>query len=316
MRSSLLALVSVALLLTVPSRAQVQEGSPVFRTQVNLVSLTAVVRDGHGRIVPSLPLSALQVFEDGWRVRLIDVLPNRETPANVALLVDGSGSMRVHNAFTLARGAAERILDSLITGRDQAALYSFDSRVLALQPLTPRLSEVKRALDDLSTWGSTSLYDAIAGVAGKLRGLSNTRRAVVVFTDGQDTTSIESPADVASIASALDVPVYAFVLDRSAARGGDDEGPEPPLAALARETGGLYFAATDPTTLAAHATTVIEELRHQYAITFEASTKPGWRALEVRTPGQAYKVRARGWYWAGDGPPSPRSDGTLTGPSR
>jgi Ca-activated chloride channel family protein len=302
MRTVHLALTVVLLGLTTPWPAPAQDGPgvPVFRSQINLVSLAAVVRDRHGHIVPSLGKADFRVFENGRQVPLLEVRSELDAPANIALLVDGSGSMRLKDAFVQARAVSEQILNSLNEGRDEAALYSFDTRVLTLQPFTPELTKVRRSLGYLETWGSTSLYDAITGVAGKIHERADSRRAIVVFTDGNDTTSTVTPAEVATITSALDVPVYVFALNPSAAGLVNGKAPVPALATLAEATGGSYFVASDQATLASQVSTVIDELRHQHVLTFEASSERGWRSLELRVKGRGYRIRTRGWYWAGD----------------
>jgi Ca-activated chloride channel family protein len=282
------------------SLAQTAAEVPVFRSQVNLVSLAAVVRDKRGRVVSSLSERDFSIVENGKPVRVLQVRSERDAPANIALLVDGSGSMRLGGSYALARQVSDQILDSLRDGHDEAALYSFDTRVLTLQAFTPDLARVRRALDYLDTWGSTSLYDAISGVAGKIHERVASRRAIVVFTDGNDTTSTVTAAEVATITSALDMPVYVFALNPSPVAQADGKAASPALADLARDTGGIYFVATDPVTLAAQVTTLIDELRHQHVLAFEASTEPGWRSLEVRVRGRGYSIRSRGWYWAGD----------------
>jgi Ca-activated chloride channel family protein len=271
---------------------------PVFKSQVNLVSLAAVVRDKRGRTVPTLTPADFIVRENGKTVPLLELRSDQNAPANIALLVDGSGSMGVGESFAISRDVAGRILASLQPGRDEAALYSFDTRLLTLAAFTPDLDLVRDRLTMLQTWGSTSLYDAIAGVAGKINDRGEARRAIVVFTDGNDTTSTQDPAEVATIASALDVPVYVFALHgQPLVR--DGKTPPPALALLAEVTGGLYLTGSDARSLALHAATVIDELRHQHVLAFEASTERGWRSLELSVKGRGLTIRSRGWYWAG-----------------
>lgn len=294
---------ALALLATLsprPALSQDPASVPVFRSQVNLVSLAAVVRDRRGRIVSGLTKGDFEVFENGKLVPLLDVRSEKNAEANIALLVDGSGSMRVNDSFGLARQISERVLDSLDKGRDEAALYSFDTRVLTLHPFSSDLTNVRQALTALRTWGSTSLYDAISGVAGKIHERGESRRAIVVFTDGNDTTSTLPPAEVATITSALDVPVYAFALTPFVNAPTDDKAPESTLAEIARASGGAYFVVSDPTILVAQVTELIEELRHQHVLSFEASSGQGWRTLELRVRGRGRKIRTRGWYWSGN----------------
>ena len=135
-RHILLALSLVPLVLAfAPGAAFGQDaaGVPVFKSQVNLVSLAAIVRDKKGRVVSSLTARDFEVRENGQVVPILDVRSEKDAPANIALLVDGSGSMTVGDSFGLARQVSERILRSLNQGRDEAALYSFDTRVLTLQ---------------------------------------------------------------------------------------------------------------------------------------------------------------------------------------
>lgn len=299
---------SLALVVSVLSpetaRAQDASGVPVFKSQVNLVSLAAVVRDKKGRVVSSLTARDFEVRENGQVVPILDVRSEKDAPANVALLVDGSGSMTVGDSFGLARQVSERILRSLDRGRDEAALYSFDTRVLTLQTFTPDLSRVEHALQYLESWGSTSLYDAIGGVAGKIHERAESRRAIVVFTDGQDTTSTLPPSEVATLTSALDVPVYAFVLNPLPVGDPKTAAHNSALEEIAHATGGMYFVATDAVTLAAQVETLLEELRSQHVVAFEASKAQGWRSLELSVRRKGYSIRSRGWYWSGDDAPT------------
>lgn len=299
LRVSLILTLAVLLGRTAPTGAQDTASSvPVFRTTTNLVSLSAVVRDRSGRIARALGSNDFEVRENGRLVPLIDVRSERDVPAHIALVVDGSGSMKLHDSFGLARDVSKAILRSL-DARDQAALYSFDTRLLTLQAFTSDLDRVGQALGHLEAWGSTSLYDAIGGVAGKIHERGESRRAIVVFTDGNDTTSTMSAADIATMTSALDVPVYAFALGPGQGAGQNPE-HEPPLRQLAQASGGIYFESLDPVVLASQVAMLIEELRHQHVLAFEASTEAGWRSLELRVRRRGFKVRTRGWYWAGD----------------
>ena len=121
----------------------------------------------------------------------------------------------------------------------------------------------------MDSWGSTSLFDAIAGTAAIVAKRTANRRALVVLTDGADTASAYSPEQVSAIASAVDVPVYVFVMAT-----GTREGEKVPfeaerrsqLADLARATGGDFFVAYDTASTTAAINQLVEELRHQYVL--------------------------------------------------
>jgi hypothetical protein len=135
------------------------------------------------------------------------------------------------------------------------------------------------------------------------------RRAVVVLTDGVDTASRLTPAQVSAKAAAIDVPVYiiATVLpiddpgsDR-ATPGAKKEAPPSigTIEDLARWTGGaLYYSSTAASAYKA-ARAMIDELRHLYLIAFEPGAEPGWHPIEIRTTDKDFVVRTRGGYVAG-----------------
>jgi VWFA-related protein len=286
-----------------PALAQ-ERAEGVFRSRVDLVSVTAVVRDRHGRVVRSLTRDDFEVLEDGQRVPILDLQADNAGPASVALLVDGSGSMRLGAAIDGSRRISEALLNGLDASKDTAALFSFDTRLITISDFTKDLTAVRRDLNLLDAFGSTSLYDAIAGVSGVVAERAASRRAVIVFTDGDDTTSTYSPNEVAEIASSIDVPVYIFALGEGAVereKKAEASGVENTLAALARATGGEFFAASTETQMAAAVARVLDELRHQYVFAFNGSETAGVRPVEIRTRQPKMKVTSRKWYRSGTG---------------
>jgi VWFA-related protein len=241
-----------------------------------------------------------EVLDGGQRRPILDLRSEHAAPASVALLVDGSGSMRVGESAEAALRVSNAVLGSLSPDRDDAALFSFDTRLLTIRNFTHDLQAVSGALSEVESWGSTSLYDAIAGTAAMVSKRTANRRAIVVLTDGADTTSAYSPARVSEIASAVDVPVYVVIWD---SRGPEsltpvESGRKRALASLAQLTGGELFVARDHVTMTRAITTVVEELRHQYVLAFEASAQAGWRPVQVRTHKPGLQVRTRAWYRA------------------
>jgi len=183
------------------------------------------------------------VIDGGQHRPLLDLRTEDAAPASVALLVDGSGSMRATAAADAALHVSNAVLLSLDPARDDAALFSFDTRLLTIRPFTRDIAEVGRALAEVRSWGSTSLYDAIAGAAGIVSARTANRRAIVALTDGADTTSSYTPTRVAEIASAVDAPVYAVVWDSRApeSRSVDENVRLGSLRGLAEMTGGELF---------------------------------------------------------------------------
>jgi VWFA-related protein len=287
-----------------PPEAPAGQDAPpaTFRSSVNLVSVSAVVRDGRGRVMRSLQSSDFEVFDGGQRRDVIDIHADSNAPLSVGLLIDGSGSMRLGSAQAHSRRISADVLTSLNPARDTAALLSFDTRLLTLCPFTSNFSEIWYGLETVEAFGSTSIYDAVAGSAALVAERALNRRAVILLTDGFDNASTYTPEKVAFIASTIDVPVYVFDVGDRPADEDDLHGRESraPLAEVARATGGELFVANTPKLMAAGVKRVTEELRHQYVIAFEAAPRPGMRKIEIRTRKRDLRVQARNWYQASE----------------
>jgi VWFA-related protein len=298
------------------SPAAEQQPTPRFRSAVDVVSVAAVVRDRKGRFVKDLSKQDFEIVEGGVRRPILDFRAELNGPVKLGLLLDISGSMRVGQRASEAKQAARHVFSSLTAG-DQAAVFTFDTVLSEAQTFTSDRGQLDAALDSAEKpFGQTSLYDAIAQTARIVaaaskagpRGLPH-RSAVVVITDGVDTRSRMAPSEVARAASEIDVPVYIVAV----VAGVDDprENPEQVRAAamasdlqdLARGTGGELFISSSPAQASFAARQTVSELRHQYVLAFEASSRAGWRPLEVRTRQGSLTVRARTGY-SGGGPSS------------
>jgi Ca-activated chloride channel family protein len=284
----------------VPTGTHRDASSPqaTFRSRVNLVSISAVVRDKRGRVLSSLSDQDFEVLDDGQRRELVLFRSGTDAPAGVAILMDGSGSMVMSAARHHARAITLALLTQLTPSRDVAALLSFDTRLLTLEPFTDDFDRIRAALNDIEAFGSTSLYDAIAGSASFVAERIQSRRALIVLTDGSDNASIHTPDEVAWIASTIDVPVYVF--DVAASDGGVHEPHGSPkrrwLAELARATGGELFVAGTPAGWTAAVARLCDELRHQYVLAFEPAPGSGVRRVQLKTRNKDLRVTARAWY--------------------
>jgi Ca-activated chloride channel family protein len=310
MRRFLLALAIVALPLAGWAQEAVEKQQATFRSGVDLVTVTATVRDSRGRLVKDLTKRDFEVIDSGER-RTIDEFRSERAPLSLAILFDVSGSMDTADRTTAARFAAYHLISGLEEGRDEAGLFAFDSRLREVAPFSVDTRALKGALGEVDPFGATSLHDAISAAAERVAARPMARRAVVVLTDGIDTASRLSPAQVSAKAAAIDVPVYiiAVVLpiddpgsDR-ATPGSKRQAPASigTIEDLARWTGGaLYYSSTSASAYQA-ARAVIDELRHLYLIAFAPGAAAGWHPIEIRTPQKDFVVRTRGGYVAGPG---------------
>ena len=288
------------------SALQTPQATPTFRSAVDLVNVAAVVRDRKGRFARNLHKDDFIVEENGARRELVDFRADDNAPVRVALLFDVSGSMRLASRLEDARQSARQVLSALRlqAEADEAAVFSFDMNLQSLQPFTADHDAIEQALSRVLPYGQTSLYDAIAQTAERVvesRPADPRRRAVIVFTDGIDTSSEMTPKQVSAVAAGIDVPVYVMtvVTDVDRDRGAQAQQQEGPLRDLARATGGDLFVTSAPAHESVAARQIVDELRHQYVLAFAAAPDAGFRRLTVRTTQKDLTVRARNGYTAG-----------------
>ena len=309
-RSGLAALITASLVVAVGAQEAQQPLTPTFKTTVDLVSVTAVVRDGKGRVVRNLTREDFQVYEKGQRRPIVDFKASDQGPISLAVLFDVSGSMRGSPNMVAGKKAVDHILSWVEPKADEFALFTFDKDLRQETPFTNDPAMIHTALEKMTAIGVTSLYDAIADTAKKLGDRPSPRRAVVVITDGIDNASQLTPAQVSGMASAIDVPVYVIaVVSPLDHPGGDYAVPgantsqvSTSLGNLANWTGGELLIVSAPADASLAARELITELRHQYLLAFESSKLPGWYAVDVKTRHRDFTVRARSGYFASNRP--------------
>jgi Ca-activated chloride channel family protein len=297
------ALVAFAGLLQGRSTLGAQQPRATFRTSVALVPISAVVRDSHNRIVRNLAQDDFHVLENSQPRRILDFRATDEAPVSLAVLVDTSGSMRGRN-WSRGKEVVDELLKWVNRPDDEIALFTFDKTLRQETTFTKDAHQIRQALDEVDAWGLTSLYDAIAETAKRLADRRGQRRAVIVVTDGTDTSSTLSAPEVSGVASAIDVPVYAIAVERSLDQrltaGDRVEG----LSNLAYWTGGDVRHVTAADTMRTIAA-LMAELRQQYFLAIEADPTSGWHRIDVTTKRRGLTVRARSGYFAA---PSPRAE--------
>ena len=280
--------------------------TPSFRAAVDVVSVTAVVRDSRGRPVNNLGREDFQVYERGRLRQIVQFKSSDQGPISLGILFDVSGSMRGATQMQAGQRAVEHILSWVNPSQDEVGLFSFDAELRKEVDFTTDLAKVKSAVNSLTAVGQTSLYDAINKTAAAMSDRPSPRRAVIVITDGIDTSSKLTPAQVSGMASAIDVPVYVIAvlspLDHPgqdfAVVGADSSPVATHLTNLSYWTGGTLFMVSAPAHASQAARDLITELRHQYLIAFEAAREPGWYELDVRTRRRELTVRARSGYFS------------------
>jgi Ca-activated chloride channel family protein len=286
--------------------AQEPVQQPTFKGGVDLVTIRAVVRDGKGRPVTTLTKDDFELVDNGTS-RPILAVEQDNGPVGLALLFDISGSMDVNDRFGRAREQGYFLLSGLMNGEDEAAIFAFDSRLHVIQPFTTELDRLRGTVTEFSRWGMTSIHDAIATASRTMDARATKRRALVVLTDGIDTGSKLTPAEVSAIASSIDLPVYIVAIVQGIddpRKGNGNQALAGELADLARWTGGQLLLATSTSEASAVARQITTELRQQYLIGFEPGAAPGWHSVDVLVRRKGHTVQARGGYVAGTRPVS------------
>lgn len=291
LRSTVTALIAILTMAGVSAQQ-----APTFSATTRLVTMAVSVVDD-GRPVVGLSREDFEVWSDG-RTRPIVQFTRETGPVTAALLVDASGSMEVNDAIEPAQTAARDLLEDLAEGVDRAGVFTFDRALNRRHDFALVSPALSASLQGTHAFGSTSLYDAVLGTSEAVATDGTLRRAVIVFTDGVDTSSLREPEDVRAHVASIDVPVYiiAIVPPRESQKGDVARVPPGhPLDALARGTGGQLFTVSPGAPMVRARASIVSSLRQHYLLAIEADPRPGWHSLSVRTR-QKHTVRARAGY--------------------
>jgi Ca-activated chloride channel family protein len=279
--------------------AQAQDDD-VVRVNSDLVVLNITVTDRGGQYVKSLRKSDFKIFEDGVEVdpRSIQSFSLHEAPYAAVVLLDSSGSME--DRFTIARSGAIRFLDGL-RDEDVAAVYKFDSKVERVQEFSGGRDLAPLAYN-IRAKGMTTLNDAIVEAAHVLAERPEVRKAIVILSDGADTSSKATSDKAIEMALAIGASIYAVDMSQLDSPGAGNRRPAAlSLKGFAEKTGGRYVATPGGPGLRDAFTSIAEELGHQYTISYRPPNQirdGKWRKLEVRVKREELMVRTRTGYRA------------------
>lgn len=289
----------LAIVLLISPLVHGQDDVDVVRVNTDLVVLNVTVTDKNGQYVKSLKKSDFKVYEDGKEVpaSAIATFAFQEAPYAAVVLLDSSGSMETR--FSLARSAAIRFLDGL-REEDVAAVYRFDSKVERVQEFSGGrdLAPIAYAI---RAKGMTTLNDAIVEASKALTDRPETRRAIVVLSDGMDTSSKASSDKAVESALAVGASIFAVDMSSLDTPGFANRQSAASLKGFADKTGGRFVATGGGQVLRDAFSGIADELGHQYTITYRPSntTRDGkWRKLEVKVDREDLNIRSRKGYRA------------------
>jgi Ca-activated chloride channel family protein len=299
-----------------------------FRTSVDLINVTATVTDESGRFVPGLRAEDFRLYEDG-QLQTIQQFDSERVPVSVGLALDTSGSM-LGEKMAAAEAALNRFVFDLLGDQDEIFLYRFDSRPRLVHGWTENREAIRRELGAIKPEGGTAIYDTVAEALPLTNAGSRRKKALVVISDGNDTSSRIKADELTKLLRRTEVLVYAIGIDAS---DGLHRQPGPPRAlpqpspfpgkapppntarpaqprsgspvdrvnpeALRRitdESGGRTEVIVSPRDLDPATASIADELSRQYFLGYDSSVpKDGrWHTInvELARPGR-YTVRAR-----------------------
>jgi Ca-activated chloride channel family protein len=278
----------------------VQEDRYQFRVTVDLISLNVTVTDARNRFVTELLQKDFAVYEDGISQE-ISVFSREDLPIRLLLLLDTSASM--DEKMTFAQEAAVSFVETMKQD-DLTEVMEFGSKPNILQPFTGDVEKLSRAIRMTQAGGTTSLYNALYIALKNLnrRREDIRRQAIVVLSDGEDTSSLVSFEQVMELTKDTDVVIYTISLRRpSARRGRAFSEAEHVLKKLAEETGGQWFFPNEIQELDSVYERISTELKSQYNLGYISNNPKrdgSWRRVVVQTGFPDLIVRTKLGYYA------------------
>ena len=182
-----------------------------FKSGVELINVTATVSDASGRFVPGLRKEDFIVYEDNEPQTITHFSPER-VPVSLGIVLDTSGSM-AGEKIAAARSALDRFLYDLLDPEDEIFLYRFSNDADLLQGWTSDRRAISRALGRISPTGGTAMYDAVVEAIPLAARGQHQKKAVVVISDGNDTSSRSGVHEVRQLVRETEVLVYAIGID-------------------------------------------------------------------------------------------------------
>ena len=276
---------------------------PSFRAGVDIVSLNVTVTDAAAHYITDLEGADFLVFEDGIKQN-VTFFSRRQSPIALSLLLDSSASMEEH--LPVLQTAASNFVHKL-KSNDIAQVIDFDSRVEIRQGFTGNQAELDTAISQLAAGGSTSLHNAIYIALKELRKVRAVneedvrRQALIVFSDGEDTSSLVSFDEVLDLAKRSETSIYTIALRGADVQAKGFREAEFVMRTLAQETGGRAFFPAKIDDLNGVYTQIADELASQYTLGYTSANPRrdgAWRRIVVQLSRPNVTPRTKKGYYA------------------
>ena len=269
-----------------------------LRVDTSLVLIPVTVTDAGNRFVLGLGKDDFHLSEDGVEQKIAH-FSGEDAPLSVGLIFDESGSMDYK--MRTAQTAVAQFLKTM-NADDEAFLVEFSDAAKLSVPFTSKTEQIEQALETAHPGGLTAMLDSINMALHEMKKARNSRKAIVIISDGGDNHSHYTPAQIESLVREADVQIYAMgVFDPILSIGLPQEVVSGPklLSEIATQTGGRAFAAAVTSDLPSVATRIAVELRNQYVLGYypKNQTRDGkYRKVEIKVD-QPHGVPALKAHW-------------------
>ena len=251
-----------------------------LRAQTELTLVGATVTDPLGRIVTGLEREDFRVFEDGVEQE-VTWFSSQDVPVSIGVIFDMSGSMS--DKIDRSRQAAVQFFQTA-NPQDEFFLVNFNNRAQLVSPFTGSVDELQNRLAYTAAHGLTALYDGVYLGLSQMKGAHNTKKALLILSDGGDNHSRYSESEVRKYVQEADVQIYAIGLFGGGSSPEERAGPQL-LYDMTQMTGGRVFTVGNVSELPDIASKISMELRNQYVLGYMPSHRAHdgkWRKIKVK----------------------------------
>lgn len=278
--------------------AREQRRSGTLRVQTDVVGILASVTDQDGRPIPDLTQDAFQVSEEGVPQKIAKFEAQTDRPLDLALMIDSS--MSAFKDLRFETEAAARFIQQVVRPGDSMAVFEFDESVTKLSNFSDNVPRLQAAVRKIVPGAGTSIYDAVELASDSLARLpQGRRRAIVLVTDGGETTSVAKFDDTRRAAITSGALLYSIIIRAVNNENGRNTAGEHALITITDSTGGALFILEDANQINQIFDRINRELRTQYFLGYYPTPTPppaSDRHVRVQVKGD-YVVRYRKEYF-------------------
>jgi Ca-activated chloride channel family protein len=291
-RSALICSCAVLGTLLLVGLSYAQDDSGVLKVNVRLVEVYATVLDHKGHYVDGLGRDSFKVLEDG-RPQSIHTFEANSDGISCAILLDTTGSMT--EALPRVKNSVVKLIDEL-GEHDSVAIFTFDQRLVVRQDFTNDRDAAKRAVLRTRAQGETALFDALSETADQVSKRSG-KKAIIVFTDGDDNSSVLNAHSAVTHAKKLGIPLFSIAEGEAT----HSTQLKKLLEDFSQNTGGMSYQVNKFDDIAKAFQEIAHTLAHLYLISYKPASDPAdgkWRKISLEVKGlQDYKIRAKEGYF-------------------